>query len=272
MNFIPNGATPKHRWKAQHLNHRRSSVRNDQYRGVSQPVTCYNVACQHCQLCELGLDAHDSVDDRWLESIARSRRDLKRGDWLQRTGDPLRALYAIRFGALKTQVNTRDGQVQITAFHQAGDVIGLVDLVHGQHSTDIRALENTLLCEIPLEQIQSLTATLPHLHAQMLRSLSREIRHYHALSLLLGKKTAEERLAFFLTGLAQRSQLAKSSNSSGLTVRLPMSRVDIANHLGLVEETVCRTFTRFEQDGLLRNARRLIHVIDLPRLALLAAG
>jgi hypothetical protein len=93
--------------------------------------------------------------------------------------------------------------------------------------------------------------------------MSAEIRHSQELLLLLGKHTAEERLAAFLLGLSQ--QFSKR-NYSATDFYLAISRSDIGNYLGIAEETVCRIFSRLEDDGLISSECRHVKLNDLGRL------
>jgi|688.fasta_scaffold272432_1 CRP/FNR family transcriptional regulator len=235
---------------------------------IVSEVDCNAVACRNCGICRLGtpLDSTEA-DPRLLERIAKNRRQVKRGDLLYRIGEPLKAIYAIRYGSIKTYLSTVDGRSQITGFHIAGDPLGLADLHDGLCSTEARALENTSLCEIPIEHLQLLTEELPALRVQLTQLLSQEVQRLQGLSLLLGKKTAEERLATFLITLSRR--FARRGYSSR-EFNLSMSRNDIGTYLGIVEETVCRTLARFQDEGLIDNQRRLICVLDADRLARLA--
>jgi CRP/FNR family transcriptional regulator, anaerobic regulatory protein len=101
----------------------------------------------------------------------------------------------------------------------------------------------------------------------MLKILSGQIRHDEELLLLLGKRSAEERLAGYLIGLSKRFA---SRNYSPTQFRLSMSRLDIGNHLGIAEETVCRILARFHSDGLITSARRHVCLNDVRRLSALA--
>jgi CRP/FNR family transcriptional regulator len=97
--------------------------------------------------------------------------------------------------------------------------------------------------------------------------MSAEIQHSHELLLLLGKHNAEERLATFLLGLSQQFALRHCSPTE---FDLSMSRSDIGNHLGIAEETVCRIFARFQDDGLISSRYRRVKLNDLERLKQIA--
>jgi CRP/FNR family transcriptional regulator len=88
---------------------------------------------------------------------------------------------------------------------------------------------------------------------------------------LLGRKTATERLASFLLLLADRADRLAGDKSS--FVNLPMSRADIADYLGLTKETVSRIFSAFRADRLIRlRALNVVEILDRPALAKIAEG
>jgi CRP/FNR family transcriptional regulator len=81
--------------------------------------------------------------------------------------------------------------------------------------------------------------------------------------LLLGKRSADERLAEYLLGLSRRFA---ARNYSATQFQLSMSRGDIGNYLGIAEETVCRILARFQEAGLIVTNRREVRLVDLPQL------
>jgi CRP/FNR family transcriptional regulator len=89
--------------------------------------------------------------------------------------------------------------------------------------------------------------------------MSREIVRDHGMMLLLGSMRAEERLAAFLLNLTQRLQ-ARGFSASSLILR--MTREEIGSYLGLKLETVSRTFSKFQDDGLLEVKQRHIRILD----------
>jgi CRP/FNR family transcriptional regulator len=85
--------------------------------------------------------------------------------------------------------------------------------------------------------------------------------------LLLSKKTAEERIASLLLSLSSR---LRRRGLSGARFRLPMSRGDMGNYLGLVVETVSRVLTRLQNNGVLKIQGREVEILEPQTLADLA--
>jgi len=230
---------------------------------ICEPISC--AQCGVYQLClPLGLY---QADLRLLESIVKRKKLFRRGQLLFRAGDAFDYVYAIRSGSVKTSVCTQDGRVQITGVHIAGELLGLSALASGQYSCEARALETTSVCQVDSARLDEFAQKIPSIQYQMLKIMSGHIRQDEEQMLLLGKRSAEERLAEYLIGLSRRCAARKLSATE---FRLSMSRGDIGNYLGIAEETVCRLLARFQQAGLIVTDRRHIRLLDLGQLEAVA--
>ena len=130
-------------------------------------------------------------------------------------------------------------------------------------------LATASVCEIPYASLEVMCHTLPGLNRQMMRIVSKEVSEDQSMLLLLGKRTAEERLAAFLLSMSSRYH---SRGLSPSEFNLPMSRQDIGNYLGLAIETVSRLFASFQKNRLLTVNRRQIVLTDMPRLRSMVEG
>jgi CRP/FNR family transcriptional regulator len=228
------------------------------------------VACSSCNLRELclplGLSAHDLGR---LDTLVATRRAVRRGHTLFRSGDAFEAIYAVRSGFFKTRISSQDGRDQVTGFQMAGELLGLDGISTEHHSCDAVALEDSQVCVIPFAQLEDLSREFPDLQRQFHKLMSREIVRDHGVMLLLGSMRAEERLAAFLLNLTQRLQ-ARGFSPSALVLR--MTRLEIGTYLGLKLETVSRCFSKFQEDGVLEVRQRQIRVLDAAALQKLVNG
>jgi len=237
-------------------------------RQTGQEPGCAAIACQDCGFYQIGLSMGlDSADTSLLDHYVKRKRILKRGQILYRAGEDLASVYAIRSGSVKTYISTDDGRLQITGFHIPGELLGLNAIDEKRYNCEAMALETTSVCEISLDCFEELARQAPSVHYQMLRLMSKEIKLNQELMLLLGKKNAEERLATYLLTLSRRFAMR---NYSPTRFNLSMSRGDIGDYLGIAEETVCRIFTRFQEEGVVTTERRHIVLNDLKRLGTIA--
>ena len=230
----------------------------------------FKLACSSCNLRELCLPVGMSRDQLiMLDQLVAKRRRVVRGDNLFRSGDPFQALYAVHTGFFKTSVASEDGRDQVTGFQMAGELLGLDGIGTDQHTCDAVALEDSQLCVIPFHDLETLSRQVSDLQHQFHRIMSREIVRDHGVMLLLGSMRAEERLAAFLLNLTQRLKTRGFSPSS---LVLRMTREEIGSYLGLKLETVSRTFSKFQDDGLLEVKQRQIRVLDAAGLQTLVNG
>lgn len=231
-------------------------------------IASVKVACSDCSLQQLCLPIGISLNDvDQLDRIIKRRRPISRNANIFRLGDPFHALFAIRSGSVKTYTITEDGSEQITGFHLPGEIIGLDAINSEQHPCGAKALETTSVCEIPFERLEELSGVVPGLGRQLLRIMSREIQADDELLTLLGKKSAEERLAALLLSLSSRYRQRGFSHKE---FYLSMSRNDIGNYLGLAVETVSRLFSRFQQQHLILVQHKHIRLEDIEQLSTLA--
>lgn len=218
------------------------------------------VACAGCNLRELCLPVGLSGPElQRLEGLVAAKLSVPRGQALFHIGDRFEAVYAVRTGFFKTRVSAEDGRDQVTGFHMAGELLGLDGIGTDRHSCDAIALEDSQVCVIPYAELESLSREFVGLQHQFHKIMSREIVRDHGVMLLLGSMRAEERLAVFLLNLTQRLQ-ARGFSASALVLR--MTREEIGSYLGLTLETVSRTFSKLQDDGILEVRQRQIRIVD----------
>jgi CRP/FNR family transcriptional regulator len=203
-----------------------------------------------------------------LDGIVKRSRPLHRGDYLFRNGERFRSLFVVKTGSVKTYAPSPEGGEQVLGFHLPGEIIGLDAIEKEAHVCSARVLETSAICEVPFSRFEELSSSIPSLQHQMYRLLSKEISHDTEMLLLLGKKSAEERLAAFLLSMSKR---LRKRGLSPTDFYLSMSRHEIGNYLGLAVETVSRLFTRFQDEGLLKVDRKHIQLRDLGLLESIVA-
>jgi CRP/FNR family transcriptional regulator, anaerobic regulatory protein len=228
------------------------------------------VSCGSCSLAELclphGMNGKE-LDE--LDKIVVRHQPYQPGEHLFRAGDNSRSMFAVRSGALKSYCTTEDGEEQVIGFTLPGELLGLDGMEDGNYASNALVLETSSICELPFNRLEELCQTLPGLHRQMMRVVGKEITADQRMLLLLGKRSAEERLATFLLSLSKRY---RARGLSATEFNLPMSRQDIGNYLGLAIETVSRLFAHFQDLGVLKVNRRQIVLTDLERLTRMVEG
>ena len=221
-------------------------------------------ACSNCNLRELCLPVGLSRDEiETLDELVYTRKRVKRGESVFRVGDPFQSLYAIRSGFFKTRVSAPDGRDQVSGFQMTGELLGMDGIARESHDCDAVALEDSEVCVIPYAKLEEMAQKFETLQHHFHKVMSREIVRDHGVMLLLGSMRADERVASFLLNLSQRFT-ARGYSASEFILR--MTREEIGSYLGLKLETVSRTFSKFQNEGLVAVQQKHIRITDIDGL------
>lgn len=217
--------------------------------------------CSACRVRPLCLPEGLPGDDlAVLSRIVKPGLRLRpAGDLIFRQGDRLGALYLIKTGSAKTYITSSDGLEQVVGFHFAGDLLGADAFANRIHASAAAALESTSLCEISYATLEQEAQQHRSILDRLLTEMGKELRYDHDMRLILSQRAAETRLASFLNTLSRRMERRGFSRTD---LTLTMSRYDIANYLGVAPETVSRTLTAFERDGIVAVDRRQVRILD----------
>ena len=224
--------------------------------------------CRRCEIRHLAFCG--AMDPKNLDEIQgiMQTRHIDAGNHVINEGDEADAVFNIAAGSIKLYKLLPDGRCQITGFLQPGDFCGIA--TDGTYAYSAEALEPTEICSMPRRKLEAVFSGHPELERRLLAIISHELSVAQDQMLLLGRKTAVERLAAFLLRQSQRHErLGLPSNP----IHLPMSRADIADYLGLTIETVSRTFTKLREDGTIRLPQKTeVELVAPERLRTLAEG
>lgn len=227
---------------------------------MSMDLHSIKVACSSCNLRELCIPVGLTPEEvEQLDNLIANRRRVRRGGMLFSAGDPFTSLYAVRSGFFKTCVTTADGRDQVTGFQMAGEILGLDGIVQDKHSCSAIALEDAEVCVLPFDKLEQLSREFCTLQRHVHRIMSREIVRDQGVMLLLGSMRAEERLAAFLLNLVQRLH-ARGFSKSEMVLR--MTREEIGSYLGMKLETVSRTFSRLQEEGIIEIKQRYVRILN----------
>ena len=229
------------------------------------PALCRS--CEARNLCFAhGADAEALAQ---LDAAVERRIRLGAGQYLYRIGDPFRSLYAVRSGCLMNSLHDNAGREQVAGFHLLGDVVGVGGIGHEAYVFDMRALEPSEVCEVPFERLEALASRVPALRGNILKIFARYRDRDAGTQSLRRKGSAEARVAAFLLDFSER--LAARGRDAA-RFRLPMSRADIASHLGLSTAAVSRVLALLRRRGIANVVRSAVEISDRAGLQSLAAG
>lgn len=212
------------------------------------------VSCKNCSLASLCFPVQlDVAELDALDQKIKRRKPIKRGEALFHINDKLGQLYVVRSGAFKAFVPYSTHQ-QITNFYLPGEIIGFDSVATKQHQTTSIALTDSFVCEVSYDDLTQFAAKHQSIQRQVMSMMSQEISSfkqacYHG--------DAAQKLLHFLHQLAERFQ---RRGLSATEFELPMSKQDIANYLGMANETVSRLFNKLQAQGDLSIDKRLVRL------------
>lgn len=183
---------------------------------------------------------------------------LKPGGYLYFEGDKVGWLYQVTSGVVRLTRLLADGRRQVIAFGYPGDIIGFP--ADGLHHTDCESLTDARLQRFRLTHLENGEGD-PKLHGALMRAALREISAMQDHFMMLGRKSATEKLASFLCVLAER---VGEDLGAYRQITLPMRRSDIADFLGLTTETVSRTFTHLRKSKIIAIDNKHTIIIQNP--------
>lgn len=228
---------------------------------------------RQCSLCPsinfcLGSSLNPS-DLAIFAGLSGNRRLLRRGQRLFVQGEMFHSVYIVQSGSAKSYGISEDGNQQITGFHYQGNLLGVDGLVSGIQTDTIEALETSSICELLFADFEAFYVQRGELRRHFFKAVVTEISRIKQQMLVLGKLTAEQRLAHFLLETAGR---LRASGLEDKEFMLTMSRHDIANYLGLAVETISRLLTRFDDAGLISVRHRYLKIVNMDGLRAILNG
>lgn len=238
----------------------------------SLPLDC---AARRRETICLGCGAHafsvcgalDAADLMRLDALAQKTVFVP-GEALVREGEAADSLFNITSGSVRVYRLLSDGRRQITGFLFAGDFLGLVG--GATHPFSAEAIEPTTACRFRKSEYDALVNDCPALERALFQRATHELAAAQNQLLLLGRKTARERIASFLLDLPEHDPMRATSPGH---VRLPMTRTEIADYLGLTIETVSRVLTKLKVSGVVRLlSLHELRIEQVDRLRAIAAG
>lgn len=220
-------------------------------------------SCQTCVIRNRAICS--SLDGGELETLNRIGRrvNVHRGQTLMWEGDDSSLVANVIDGVLKLSTSTADGREQIVGVVYPSDFIGRPFGKTTHHS--VTALSDAQVCMFTRSAFDDFAREHPELEHKLLQRTLNELDRARHWMLLLGRKSAGERVATFLLEMAQR--LADSTCGGRLDevqrFDLPLSRQQMADLLGLTIETVSRQLTRMRQAGIIDLPdRRAVVILD----------
>lgn len=197
-----------------------------------------------------------------LDSI-KSYRNFAAGESILWRGEPFEFVASVVSGVTTLSKTLEDGRTQMVGLLLPSDFIGRPGRT--EVAFDVTATTDTILCCFDREPFERMVMDTPHLAQRLMELALDELDAARDWMLLLGRKTAREKIATFIELLARRSNTDTPGEIGAMP--LPMTRDQIANYLGLTLETVSRQFSALKKEGVIDfSDRKTLSILDLPAL------
>ena len=214
----------------------------------------YSAVCSRCEPDELAQ----------LEEI-KYYRTYAAGQPIFFGGDPLEFVASVVSGVSSLMRTLPDGRVQMVGLLLPGDFLGRPN--RDTIACDVVAETDAILCCFRRRPFEKVIDETPHVGQRLLEMTLDELDAAREWMLVLGRKTAREKIASLLHMIAVRMASLKPGDTAATTFTLPITRETMANYLGLTIETVSRQMSALKKDGLIAfDERRDIRVPDLDAL------
>ncbi len=189
---------------------------------------------------------------------------------LYKEGDACRHLYILISGEVKVYKTLPNGKQQIHKLVQIpGDLIACEDLYLETHGSSAEALNDVTVCYLKCDDLHKSIERHKEISDTLMRAMSRNLNFYIRHIANLGQKNALQRLASYLVYLndAHQERHLKSCHLKDL-----LSRVELADMLGVTQRTLIRSIKQLESDGRINTSREGFFILDLPALKKIGSG
>jgi CRP/FNR family transcriptional regulator len=201
-----------------------------------------------------------------LSSI-KSVMEFEPNALLFQEGDSADYVFNVTSGVVRVYKLLADGRRQITGFLFPGDFLGIAN--NDEYAYSAEAVTHTSTCRFRRKKLEALLIQFPKLEHRLLSIASHELAAAQEQMMLLGRKSAREKVASFLIMISDR---ATRFDLPASPISLPMVRADIGDYLGLTLETVSRTMSRLKREGIIGDGPAdSVELIDRERLEDLSA-
>lgn len=206
--------------------------------------------CGH-SLCAKKVSLFSHLHDDQIKEIIQliERRHLKKGDVALHVGELYDRLYIVNKGTLKASTYQEDGKEQILYLLNDGDCIGELALLKSEHAVyDLIAVRESFICTIPKSKFDAYLRTHPEIMFSIMASAHEKIASLEKLVGAIASNDADIRLKFLIRQLIERSG---KDNSHTITIKLNLTREDMANFVGVTRETISRKLSQLAHEGIL---------------------
>ncbi len=225
-----------------------------------------HLQCGECPIRHRAVCARCESDELARLEQIKYYRSFQAGQTIIWSGDRMEFVGSVVSGIATLTQTMEDGRRQMVGLLLPSDFVGRPG--RSTAAFDVTATTDLVMCCFRKKPFEEMMATTPHVAQRLLEMTLDELDAAREWMLLLGRKTAREKIASLISIIARRDAALHLRRSSGeLTVDLPLTREDMADYLGLTLETVSRQISALKRDGVISlEGNRHVTIPDIDRL------
>ena len=213
----------------------------------------FHIKCSDCPIRHRAVCAKCDTDELDILSSMKTYRTFKAGAPILWRSEELKYVASVVDGVATLSKTLEDGRTQMVGLLLPSDFIGRPG--RSEIEFDVTAVTDVTLCCFERKPFEKLVTETPHIAQRLMEIALDELDAARDWMLLLGRKTAREKIATFIQMLVRRT-LLEGLDGTQFQLALPMTREEIANYLGLTLETVSRQFNALKKDGIIKFSDR----------------
>ncbi|WP_420541334.1 transcriptional regulator FnrL [Planktotalea frisia] len=219
--------------------------------------------CGECPIRHRAVCSRCEGEELLMLERMKSYKTYSAGETILWRGEPMEFVASVVAGVASLSKTMEDGRTQMVGLLLPSDFIGRPGRTHVEF--DVVATTDLTLCRFERKPFEKLVIDTPHVAQRLMEMALDELDAARDWMILLGRKTAREKIATFLELLARRSEV--DMVKAQISVNLPMTRDQIANFLGLTLETVSRQLNAMKKDGIIGfSGRKELEVLNVAAL------
>lgn len=210
--------------------------------------------CNNCrgELCASKVPIFENLNNEELVEIVNTinHKEFEKGDIIFTEGSEAKTLYFINEGKIKLYKYTKDGKEQILHVLSEGDFFGELDLIKpSKYGFNASAIVSSKICTLSKDEMRDIMMKNPEIGIKVLETVGERLSKVENLVQNLATNDVDSRMAYLLIDLMEKYGKAEEKN---ISIKLPLSREEMANYIGVTRETISRKLKKFEDEKLIK--------------------
>ncbi len=210
--------------------------------------------CNNCrgELCASKVSIFENLNNEELIEIVKTinHKEYNKGDIIFTEGSTANTLYFINEGKINLYKYTKDGKEQILHILSEGDLFGELNLIKpSEYGFNSKSIVNSKICTLTKDEMKDIIMRNPEIGIKVLETVGERLGKVESLVQNLATNDVDSRMAYLLIDLMERYGETIENN---ISIKLSLSREDMANYIGVTRETISRKLKKFEDEKLIK--------------------